>query len=90
MAMALARMAHGPGTLIWSRVFVWQIIAFRISVPGWSAHADGGSGVIAGVVETPWTGSATRDAVRHVGHRAVHTLDYMDAVSLRGWGPVYS
>jgi len=27
------------------RVFVWQIIAFRISVPGWSAHADGGSGV---------------------------------------------
>ena len=33
--------------------------------PGWSAHADGGSGVVAGVVETPWTGSATRDAVRH-------------------------
>jgi hypothetical protein len=41
-------MAHGPGMLISSRVFVWQIIAFRINVPGWSAHADGGSGVVTG------------------------------------------
>ncbi len=28
------------------------------------ARADGGSGVVAGVVETPWTGGASRDAVR--------------------------
>jgi hypothetical protein len=26
-------MAYGPGTLISSGVFVWQIVAFRISVP---------------------------------------------------------
>jgi hypothetical protein len=58
-------MAHGSGTLLSSEVLAWQIIAFRINLPGWSAHADGGSGVVAGVVETPWTGSATRDAVRH-------------------------
>src|SRR6185437_4540566 len=58
-------MASGPGTLISSEVFVRQIIALRINVPGWPAHADGGSGVVAGVVETPWTGSDTRDAVRH-------------------------
>jgi hypothetical protein len=54
-----------PGTLISSEVIVWQIVALRVNVPGWSAHADGGSGVVAGVAETPWTGSATRDAVRH-------------------------
>ncbi len=31
------------------------------------AHADGISGVVTGVVETPWTGSETRDATRHCG-----------------------
>jgi hypothetical protein len=61
--MALARDGARPRHVISSEVFVWQIIAFRINVPGWSAHADGGFGVVAGVVETPWT--ATRDAVRH-------------------------
>jgi hypothetical protein len=40
-------MAHGPDTLISSQVLVWQIIAFRIDVPGWSAHADGSFGVVA-------------------------------------------
>ena len=42
-----------PGTLISSEVIVWQIVALRVNVPGWSAHADGGSGVVAGVAETP-------------------------------------
>ena len=54
-----------PDTLISSEVIVWRIVALRVNVPGWSAHADGGSGVVAGVAETPWTGSATRDAVKH-------------------------
>jgi hypothetical protein len=27
-------MAHGPGTLISSEVFAWQIVAFRINAPG--------------------------------------------------------
>jgi hypothetical protein len=70
MAMALARDSARPGTLISSEVFVWQIVAFRIDVPGWPARADGGSGVVARVVETPWTGSATPDAVRRRGPRA--------------------
>jgi hypothetical protein len=66
MAMALAwDGAPAPGTLISSEVIVWQIVALRVNVPGWSAHADGGSGVVAGVAETPWTGSATQDAVKH-------------------------
>jgi hypothetical protein len=29
--------------------------------------ADGSSGVVARVIETPWTGSATPDAARHRG-----------------------
>src|SRR5690348_18353545 len=37
------------------------------------ARADGGSGVVADVVETPWTGGASRDAVRHRG--AVSSAD---------------
>jgi hypothetical protein len=65
MAIAVARDGARPRHVISSRVFVWQIVAFRISVPGWPARADGGCGVVAGVVETPWTGSDTRDAVRH-------------------------
>ena len=32
---------------------------------GHLARADGSSGVVAPVAETPWTSSATRDAVRH-------------------------
>ena len=32
---------------------------------GQLAHADGSSRVVAPVVETPWTGSATRDVARH-------------------------
>jgi hypothetical protein len=57
-------MAHGPGTLISSQVFVWQIIASRIGVLVGQLVLIGGSGVVAGVVETPWTGSANRDKVR--------------------------
>jgi hypothetical protein len=67
MAMALARDSARPGTLISSEVVMWQIVAFRFDVPRLAARADGGSGVVAGVVETSWTGSATRDAVRHRG-----------------------
>jgi hypothetical protein len=47
---------------------------------GQLAHADGSSRVVAPVVETPWTGSATRDAVRHCGaessaHAGLHRRD---------------
>ena len=89
MAMALAR-AHGPGTLISSEVFVWQIIAFRIQRPRLVGLMRSGSGVVAGVVETPWTGSVTRDPVRHGDAASSRVLDYVDAVSLPGWGPVNS
>jgi hypothetical protein len=35
--------------------------------PGRQAGADGGCGVVADVVETPWTGGAIRDVARHRG-----------------------
>jgi hypothetical protein len=44
------------------------------------ASVDGSSGVVARVVETPWTGSATRDAARHraaetSAHAGLHGRD---------------
>ena len=69
---------HGPQVTI-------AVIDF-----GRQAHADGSSGVVARVVETSWTGGAARDVVRQRARGAGRMLDYVDAVSLRGWGPVYS
>ena len=52
------------GTLI-SDMRHGRLFGCRIGVPARLAGADGGSRVVARVVETPWTGSATRDAARH-------------------------
>jgi membrane protein len=70
---AMARDGARP-TLISSQVFVSQIVAFRVDVPGWRLMLMHPA-VVTGVVETPWTGRATRDAARHRGARAGHTLD---------------
>ena len=65
LAMALASDGARPDTVIWCprRPAADRGALDRRS--GRLARADGGSGVVAGVVETPWTGGASRDAVRH-------------------------
>lgn len=48
-------------------VFHGRQVAIAVIDFGRQAHADGSSGVLARVVETPWTISATPDAARHRG-----------------------
>jgi hypothetical protein len=72
---AAERMVIGHGLDKWYRA------ATPDRRPDQSAGADSrGRGVVAGVVETPWTGGAIRDAVRH--RDAVSSAD----TGLRGRG----